>query len=121
MMEKKLSALLLLAVILIPIAYALGIYVKELAGLGIVRITDEVTIEEIEIDDASTVKIKMAPNTRTIADKTYTVKLYLDGELGGQQTISWTQSEKDAGTKKKLTFTGLNLAEVSVLKFEVTA
>lgn len=118
--RKLLPMLLIVALVMIPAAYGLGIYTKELAGMGILKITDEVTVEEIEIDDATKAKIKLASNAQTVADKSYTVKLYLDGTFNSQQTTSWTAGEISGGIKKTLTWTGLSLAGVTTLKFEVT-
>jgi len=42
-----------------------------------------------------------------------------DGKWGVTQTVSWTAGEIP-GTKKKVNFTGLNLAAVLVVEAEVT-
>jgi len=116
--RKHLAVLLLVAVLMIPVAYALGIYSKQIAAIGIVEITDEVTIVDIQIDSATQLSITMAPNQNTVAEKTYTVKLFLDGKFNSQKTVSWTQGEINQGKTKTLIFSA-NLQGVSVIKFEV--
>ena len=102
-------------------AFGLNIYQKTLDAIGAVKFTDEVTISEIEIDDATQVKVKLSPAVgKTQADVNYVVCLLLDGIEAGQQPTSWTAAEITAGTKKKVTFTGLNLVPVATLKVEVT-
>ena len=101
-------------------AYGLNIYNKMLDAIGFVEISDECTISEIEIDDSETVKVQLAPNANTQADLTYTVHVYLDGVDTSPQPVSWTTAEITSITKKKLTFTGLNLTEATRVKVEVT-
>jgi len=103
--------------------YALGlnIYQKTLDAIGAVKFTDEVTVSEIEIDDATQVKVKLSPVSGKTQDAVnYIVHLFLDGVDSDQKTTSWTASEIAANTKKTVTFTGLNLVPVLTLKVEVT-
>lgn len=101
-------------------AYGLNIYQKTLDAIGFVKITDETTITEMEIDDAATLKVQVAPTVNTQAGLTYTVHVYLDGIDTAQQPLSWTQPEIDGSVKKKATFTGLSLGTATSVKAEVT-
>ena len=100
--------------------YGLNIYTKTMDALGFVNITDGCSVDEIEIDDAETIKVELAPNLNTQADVTYTVHVYLDGVDTAQETTSWTSAEISSNTKKKVTFTGLNLIAATKVKVEVT-
>lgn len=101
-------------------AYGLNIYQKTLDAIGFIEITDETTIDEMEIDDAETLKVQVAPTVNTQAGVTYTVHIYLDGVDTAQQTVSWIQAEIDGSLKKKVTFTGLSLDTATTVKAEVT-
>ena len=100
-------------------AYGLNIYQKTMDAIGFVNITDECSIDEIEIDDAESVKVQLAPNVNTQADVTYTVHLILDGVDTDQQTTSWTAGEISSVTKKSVIFTGLDLNSAIKVKVEV--
>ena len=120
---RLITIVLLIGFMVFGAGYALGlnIYQKTLDAIGAVKFTDEATISEIEIDDATQVKVKVSPVAgKTQADINYIVCLLLDGAEAAQQSISWTAAEITGGTKKKVTFTGLNLAPVGTLKVEVT-
>lgn len=99
-------------------ALALTFFIKNLAAVGSVNYTAEVTISEIEVDE-SVVKVKLSPNSETVADRVYTAHLYLDGVDVGQQSVAWTQSEINGNTKKLLTFTALNLEPITKIRVEI--
>lgn len=100
--------------------YALNIYTKSLDAIGILNITDESQISEIEVESEGKMKVKLLPTTNTQPDVTYTVHAILDGVDVAQETTSWTAAEKSSNTKKTVTFTGLPLITTTSVKVEVT-
>lgn len=101
-------------------AYALNIYTKSLDAIGVLVITDEAQVDEMEIESEGKIKIRLKPTANTQADVTYTVHLLLDGIDVAQQTTSWTAAEIVANTKKTVTFEGVALGAATSVKVEVT-
>jgi len=101
-------------------AYALNIYTKSLDAIGILTITDETQVVEMEIETEGIMKVKLLPTANTQPDLTYTVHAILDGIDVAQQPVTWTAAEKSANTKKTVTFGGLSLGTALSVKVEVT-
>jgi len=110
---------LIVAISLATAAYAISMFTKNLAALGKVNFTDECTVEEIEVDDLTTIKVKLLSNANTVADRNYSVRLYLDGVETAGQLVSWLAGEIP-GTRKTITFTGLSLSAVTTVRVDVT-
>jgi len=100
-------------------AYALTVITIRLAGITVLEFTDEARVEDVIIFDEHTVVAIIAPTDNTQADKTYTVRIYLDGTASGETTVSWTSDEIAAGIKKVVVFTDLDLSGVSYIQVEV--
>ena len=101
------------------ISYALTVSTIHLAGVTILRYTDEARVEDIVIFNADTVLAIIAPTDSTQPDKIYTARLYLDGELTATAEVSWTADEITAGVKKWVFFTDLDLSDVTHIQVEV--
>ena len=100
-------------------AYAITVSTIRLAGVTVLQFTDEARVEDVIIFSSDTVLAIVAPTDNTQPDKTYTVRLYLDGSLAGETTISWTADEIEAGVKKWVFFCGLDLSAVTHIQVEV--
>jgi len=121
-MKKSLVAIaIFLAVALAAgsAAYALSTFAKSVAGYGQVKWTNQVTITESKLDGADTIKGKVQSNANTVADRIYTVHLYLNGEEAATETVSWPAPQIPGNTKTK-TFTGLDLVAITSWEIEVT-
>lgn len=114
------ALVVIVAVFIGGYAVGLNIYQKTLDALGFIEITDQCQVVEIEIDDASTLKVTLEPNVTTQVGILYIVHIYLDGVDTAQQVVSWTSGEIASLTKKKVTFYGLALTTATIVKVEVT-
>jgi len=100
-------------------AYAISLFNKTLAGMGQMTYTNEVTITDIKVKSLSKVTVTIESSNATVADRVYTVALYLDDvKQVTTQSVSWTVIEIP-GTKKKVDFTSLDLALVVSIDAEV--
>ena len=100
-------------------AYALTTFAKSIAAYGQVKWTDEVTVTASSLDGNDTVKVKLQSNANTVADRVYTIHLYLNGEEAATQTVTWTAPQIPGNNKTK-TFGGLDLAGITSWDIEVT-
>ena len=99
--------------------YGLNIYQKTMDAIGFLTISDEAKIVEVEVDNANALKVKVESVATTQPGVLYIIHLILDGTEFTQQTVSWTALEIP-GTKKVVSFTGLNLVPVLTVKLEIT-
>lgn len=116
-----LSVLLLLILFLASPArgYVIDFFTKNVAGLGQMTYTDEVTVVDIKVKSLSKVVIELESNDATVVDRVYQVYLYLDDvKVEPAQEVSWAGGEIP-GVKKKVEFTGLDLLLVDVVDAEV--
>lgn len=118
------SILVLMIVLLLffgtPIGnYAISFFLKTLAGMGQMTYTDEVAIVDIKVRSLSKITVTIESKNSTVADREYSVYLYLDDvKQLVPQNVSWTALEIP-GTKKKVTFDGLDLADVMIVDADV--
>ncbi len=99
---------------------AISFFQKSLAGMGQMTYTNEVSITDIKVKSLSQVKITIESKANTVADRVYTVTLYLDDtQWATTMPVSW-EAAQIPGTKKKITFTGLDLADIVEIDAEVT-
>ena len=122
MVKRSVRVLLLMALIALVLsgtAMAISMFTKEVAGLGKMTFTDEVTITDIKVSSLSKVKVWVESKANTQADHVYTVYLYLDDTKwpAGLQVV-WAANQIP-GVKQKLTFTGLDLSTVVEVDAEV--
>lgn len=100
-------------------AYAISFFTKTLAGIGQMTYTNEVSILDIKVKSLSKVDVTVESKSNTVSDRVYIVVLYLDDvKWTDTQTVSWT-AEQIPGTKKKVSFVGLDLASTIVVDAEV--
>ena len=100
-------------------AYALTTFAKDLAAYGQVKFTGQVTVTESKLDGNDTIKVKLQSNAQTVADRIYTVHLYLNGDEAATEPVSWSAPQIPGNSKVK-TFTGLDLAAITSWDIEVT-
>ncbi len=98
--------------------WAISFFQKTLAGIGQMTYTDEAVITDIKIKSLSKIAVTVESNAQTVVDRVYSVDLYLDDVKQTSMTVSW--AGEIAGTKKTVTFIGLNLATTTVIDVEIT-
>ena len=80
--------------------------------------TNELTITDLKVKSLSKVVVTLESISTTVAGRIYSVFLYLDDvKQPVPQEVSWTLAEIP-GTKKKVTFDGLDLAPVITIDAE---
>lgn len=112
-MNKMKKATLVFAAFILVVASAYAIaptFYKELAGIGILKFTGEVTITDISATDTQ-VDVTLESTTT----KTFTVTLYLDGFESATQSVAFPPETQT------ISFPGLDLSSVTIIKVEVTA
>jgi len=106
------------------VAYAWIGFSRTVAGVGHLSFSGEVTVTDIRPNaSAGKISVWVTSNSKTVADKVYTVELYfVEGEDGytlqDTITVSWDAS-KIPGTTIKVQFSGLTITEDTVIKVEV--
>jgi hypothetical protein len=119
--------MLLVAVFLTLLAATAGVGIAitvttfNLAGTGTLTFTDEARVISIRVVDSDKVQVKLVPGANTVANRPYTVKLFLDDTQAATGTVSWTQQEINDNAKKTLLFAGLSLSSVIAVTVDVYA
>jgi len=111
---------LLLILFATPVgAIAISFFQKTLAGMGQMEYTNEVDIIDIKIKSLTSIIVSVESNDNTVADREYSVFLYLDDERWDfPELISW-DIDHIPGSKEKVTFDGLDLTDVVKVDAEV--
>ena len=121
-MKKWLMVILIVCLLSVAFGtagYAISLFSKQVAGLGKMTFTDEVTIVNVKVKSLTKVNVDLESKGTTQVDYVYSVYLYLDDvKWPNAETVSWTLGEIP-GTKKKISFTGLDLTIVLDVDVEV--
>lgn len=121
--SRMLLAMVLLALLAASagVGIALTVTTFNLAGSGTLTFTDEARVIGIRVVDSDKVQVKLEKTANTVANRTYTVKLFLDDNQAASLTVSWTQQEINSNAKKVILFTLLNLNSVTAITVDVYA
>lgn len=103
----------------------MGINEREIAGVSITRITNDLLVSPVEFDGVDTVSLRVQVTPETEPDARYIVRLKLDRPLGDillpLQSVVFTQSDIDGQVVKIIPFAleGIDFNEVSGFIAEV--
>lgn len=103
----------------------MGINEREIAGVSITRITNDLLVSPVEFDGVDTVSLRIQATSETEPDARYIVRLKLDRPLGDillpLQSVVFTQSDIDGQAIKIMPFAleGIDFNDVSGFIAEV--
>jgi len=101
----------------------MGLLTRQIAGISITEITDEVIVFPVEIVDTNTVLVKMQPTATTQAAERYVVQLKLDRgavvDTLPLDSIIFTDNDVDFGQSFTIPFTVTDLAGIEGFIAEV--
>ena len=100
-------------------AMAVGLTHRTVAGMGAVTFSNEVQVDRISVVSTDQVDVIVSPNSAALPNTDYAVTLFLQGQEAGIAGVQWTAAEIP-GTRKFVSFTGLDLTSVTFMLAEVT-